>query len=156
MLTGPSAEAGRHHHRRPGSPPSLERTWNFVRHRTRYVVDQTWSGSQPAQTMTCPGETDTGLDVLGKRRGVADGGLGLGLGSPPAGWQEDTQRDTFSQMPLWLLSPLMPGTKIYLPSPACVEIKTPGPGAGQDATSFAALALRLWSIALTLRGLPLL
>lgn len=125
--------------RRPGSPPSVEITWNFMRQHTQFVVDQTWSRSQPPkppwnvqEKLTCS------LMCQGRERAFGD--RGLGLGSPPGRWQQDIQKDTFSQMPLRLLSLLMPGAKMYLPSPACVEIKTPGPWAVRDATSFAALA----------------
>ena len=66
MPTGPAAGIGTDDHRGPGSPPSLRITWNSTRYHTQFVVDQTWSGSQPAQTtMTCPVEAYT---VCGRAR----------------------------------------------------------------------------------------
>lgn len=65
-----------------------------------------------------------------------------GLGRLPSGWQKDIQADTFPQRALWLLLlPLMPGARNYLPSPDCVDVRTLVPGALQDATSLAGLAL---------------
>lgn len=93
-----------------------------MRHHTQSVMGQTCLGRQPAQTtMTCPVETHTGLGCARGKEGVWRQG--------PGPWQSSSWmagRD-FPRCPCGLLSPLMPGAKIYLPSPAHVEIKTPGP-----------------------------
>lgn len=106
-------------------------------------MDQAWPGRKPARPLplTCSVESYTGLGYLWEERESLETGA-WALSSLPTRWQKDIQKDTFSHRTLWLLLlPLVPGARIYLPSPACVEMNTLVPGALHDAASLAGLAL---------------
>ena len=55
--------------------------------------------------------------------------------------ERNPERYIFPEDPVAPSLALMPGVRIYLPSPALVEIKTLVPGALHDAASFAWLVL---------------